>query len=292
MGLGNQRKFRRQHSAYIPTCQLPKNLSVSSSQEQIPTFYVHGFRGGDYTTQQMVSSAQEFTQVPVFLRATVDWSSKIHYSGYWSTARFPIVQLVFKDRWIPSMIIERWFNQILNDLYQRYHFKYYNAIGHSLGAVALVSFLINTYNKPLPQIRRLALIAGPFDGVVAFGDLPNINPLSPQGRPAFMTPKYLWTYLNRIKFPKNAQILNVFGNINDSSNTDKYVSVSSARSIKYILKPQVQQFLEYNAVGTSGEHSQMHDDKNVLQVINNFIYVPNKGSLNNGTTSKLQSHFN
>lgn len=277
MGMWNQRKFRQQHSAYIPTCKLPTEISVNSSEDQIPTFYVHGFRGGDYTTHEMVTSAQKFTQSPVFLRATVDWSSKIHYSGYWSTSKFPIIQLVFKDRWIPSGTIERWFNQILNDLYQRYHFKTYNAVGHSLGAVALVSFLINTYNKPLPKINHLALVAGPFDGVVAFGDLPNINPLSPEGKPAFMTPKYFWTYINRIKFPANAEVLNIYGNVNDSSNTDKYVSVSSARSIKYILKPQVQRFVEYNAVGTSGEHSQLHDDKSVLQVINKFIYNDEEG---------------
>ncbi|MBA1434095.1 alpha/beta hydrolase [Lactobacillus bombi] len=270
-----QKKFRRQHSAYIPTSKLPAAVSVKSSKEQIPTFYVHGFRGGDYTTQKMVASAQNFTQSPAFLRATVDWSSKIHYSGYWTTSKFPIVQLVFKDRWIPSGTIERWFNQILSDLYQRYHFQTYNAVGHSLGAVALVSFLINTYNKPLPKVNRLALVAGPFDGIVAFGDLPNINPLSPEGKPAFMTPKYLWTYINRIKFPHQAKVLNIYGNINDSSNTDKYVSVSSARSIKYILKPQVQEFIEYNALGTSGEHSQLHDDKHVLQTINQFVYTNN-----------------
>ncbi|UQS84161.1 alpha/beta hydrolase [Bombilactobacillus thymidiniphilus] len=263
----------QQHTATIPICQLADEISVLDSTEQIPTFYVHGFRGGDHTTEKMVGSAQQFTDSPVFLRATVDWHGKIHYSGYWSTALHPIIQLVFKDRWIASNTIERWFNQILNDLNQRYHFQSYNAVGHSLGSVALISFLIHSYNRPLPQINRLALIAGPFNGVVFFGDLPNINPLSPKGRPAFMTPKYLWTYLNRFKFPKQAHVLNIFGNIEDSSNTDQYVSVSSARSIKYILQNQVQDFQEYNAIGFSGEHSQMHDDANVLRKLNNFIYA-------------------
>ncbi|UQS82210.1 alpha/beta hydrolase [Bombilactobacillus folatiphilus] len=259
-------------TATIPICKLDQTISVTSSQEQIPTFYIHGFRGGNYTTEKMVGSAQKVTGSPVFLRATVDWHSKINYSGYWSTARYPIVQLIFQDRWIPSALMERWFNQILNDLSQRYHFQNYNAIAHSLGAVAVISQLIHTYNQPLPQINRLALIAGPFDGLVAFGDLPNINPLDASGKPAFMTPKYLWMYLNRHKIPANALVLNIYGNINDHSNTDKYVSVSSARSIKYILQDQVREFQEYNALGNSGEHSKMHDDKHVLHKINTFIY--------------------
>lgn len=262
----------KHQTATIPICKLDERVSVDSSTEQIPTFYLHGFRGGNYTTEKMVGSAQKMTGSPVFLRATVDWQSKIHYSGYWSTAKYPIIQLIFKDRWIPSSTMERWFNQILSDLYQRYHFQQYNAIGHSLGSVALVSYLINTYNRPLPNINRLALIAGPFDGLVAFGDLPNINPLAVSGKPAFMTPKYLWMYLNRFKFPKTARVLNIYGNINDASNTDKYVSVSSARSIKYLLQNHVQEFQEYSALGVSGEHSQMHDDEDVLNKINNFIY--------------------
>ncbi|NVY96465.1 alpha/beta hydrolase [Lactobacillus sp. DCY120] len=270
------RAQRRQEQAQLPICQLDPALSVTNSSEQVPTFYVHGFRGGNYTTQKMVSSAQEMTQTPVFLRATVDWRSKIHYSGYWSTAKNPIIQLVFKDRWIPSSTIERWFNQILTDLNQRYHFQSYNAVGHSLGAKALVNFLIHNPGHTLPPINRLVLVAGPFDGLVFLGDLPNINPLAADGRPAFMTPNYMWTYLNRSRFPAHTKVLNIYGNVEDSSNTDKYVSVSSARSIKYILQAQVQEFREYNARGQSGEHSQLHDDVSILKMINQFIYDPEK----------------
>lgn len=266
-------------SAQIPICKVETIDSATSSTDQIPTFFVHGFRGGNYTTQEMVKSAQIVTHSPVFLRATVDWNSKIHYSGYWSTAKYPLVQLVFKDRWIPTNTIERWVNQIINDLSQRYHFQTYNAVGHSLGAVALVNFLINSCKRPLPPINRLVLIAGPFDGVVALGDLPNINPLAANGKPAFMTPRYLWTYLNRSKFPATAHVLNVYGNINDSSNTDKYVSVSSARSIKYILQTQVQEFSEYRATGSSGEHSKMHDDSQVLKQMNQFLFPQLAASL-------------
>lgn len=264
---------KKKHKAKIPIYKMPDELSVDSSKEQIPTFYVHGFRGGAHTTKDMVASAQKATQSPVFLRATVDWASKIHYSGYWSTAKSPIIQIVLKDRWIPTGQIETWFNLILTDLHQRYEFKSYNAVGHSLGSVAMVSYLIKNFNKPYqPDINHLSLVAGPFDGVVALGDMPNVNPLTPEGRPAFMTPKYIWMYLNRYKFPKNAQVLNVFGNIGDYSNTDQYVSVSSARSIKFILKPIVKVFMEYNAKGANGEHSMMHDNKKVLHIIDEFNY--------------------
>lgn len=66
--------------------------------EQIPIFYVHGFRGGDYTTNKMVEAACKAKNTDKFLKATIDPFGNFILEGTWTADKQPIVQLIFKDR--------------------------------------------------------------------------------------------------------------------------------------------------------------------------------------------------
>lgn len=243
--------------------------------KQIPTIYVHGFRGGDYTTNKMVLSAQQATDTHTYLKVLVDYRGNLTYEGSWSDDPNPLVQIVFKDKWMPTLQIVNWLDIVLPKLQAKYHFAEYNAVGHSLGATALVRVEMRNYhNDRFPKLNKLVLVAGPFDGVVAFGDWPNVNRLLPSGRPVLMNPHYLQLLLNRNRFPSNVSVLNIYGNIDDTSNTDKYISVISAKSIRYILAPIVKAFHEVEIHGKNAEHSKMHDADDVLSIINHFLFDP------------------
>ncbi|WP_225420462.1 alpha/beta hydrolase [Lapidilactobacillus bayanensis] len=244
-----------------------------TTTKQIPTLYVHGFRGGDYTTNKMVLSAQRVTATHTFLKVLVDWRGNLTYEGRWSNDPNPLVQVVFRDKWMPTRQIVNWLDIVLPELKEKYHFEEYNAVGHSIGATALVRVEMRNYDNAIfPRLNKLVLVAGPFDGVVAFGDWPNINRLLPSGRPVLMNPHYLQLLLNRDRFPSNVSVLNIYGNIDDDSNTDKYISVISAKSIRYILTPIVKAFHEIEIHGNDAEHSKMHDDDDVLNIINRFLF--------------------
>lgn len=115
-------------------------------------------------------------------------------------------------------------------------------------------------------------MAGPFDGVMFLGDIPNVNYLNRRGRPLLMNLSYLSMLLNRRKFPENISVLNVYGNVEDETNTDKFISVVSAKSIRYILAPIVRRFSEVEVRGAAAEHSEMHDNQLVIGIVNSFIY--------------------
>ncbi|WP_261806717.1 alpha/beta hydrolase [Lapidilactobacillus luobeiensis] len=241
--------------------------------DQIPTIYVHGFRGGDYTTNKMVLSAQNATRSDTFLKVIVNWRGELSYEGQWSTGPYPLIQIVFKDKWMPVLQIVNWLNIVLPQLKKDFGFTEYNAVGHSIGATALVRVEMRNYaNDAFPKLNKLVLVAGVFDGVVALGDWPNVNRLNHEGRPVIMNPHYLQLLLGRHRFPANVSVLNIYGNIGDASNTDKYISVISAKSIRYILAPIAKTFKEVEVLGKDAEHSKLHDDDKVLNLINRFLF--------------------
>ncbi|GKQ43268.1 alpha/beta hydrolase [Companilactobacillus sp. RD055328] len=258
---------KKNHLTSIP--QHEKHLSDA----QVPTLFVHGFRGGDYTTEKMVLASLAHTDANDFLKATIDGIGRITYEGTWTANKYPLVQIVFKEKWTGAHFMAYWIVKVLKDLSKNFEFEKYYAVGHSLGAVALVLAEINAHSKNyLPKIDKLVLVAGPFSGVIGLGDLPNVNRINSNGRPTFTSPTFIQLRLTKNRFPKNVDVINIFGNVNDFSNSDKYVSVTSARSISYILKDHVRSYEEVEIIGNNGEHSQMHDDTRILDAMVRFLF--------------------
>ncbi|MCH4009027.1 alpha/beta hydrolase [Companilactobacillus sp.] len=243
--------------------------------KQRPVLYVHGFRGGDYTTEEMVKSGLKYTGKKEFLKVLINWRGQITYEGKWTDDECPIIQVVFKNKLISENQIAHWLIHLLIQLRKEHKFNEYDAVGHSLGAVSLV--LVNLHEKRhqyMPKMNHLVTIAGPFNGVLGLNDLPNINRINPSGKPAFMSPTYFRIYLSRNNISPNLKVLNIYGNVEDHSNSDKYISVTSAKSIGYVLQPRVKEFYDMPVSGSKAEHSLMHDDSDILQKINLFIYAP------------------
>lgn len=243
-------------------------------KRQWPVFYVHGFRGGDYTTEKMIDSALKYNKKQEYLKAIINWRGKITYEGTWTEDKHPIIQVVFKNKWVGSNQISYWLSKLLFDLRSKHKFDTYDAVGHSLGAVALV--LVNLkekYHPYFPTMKRLVLIAGPFNGIIGLGDLPNVNRIRNDGRPAFMSPTYFRIFMGRNSISKNLRVLNIYGNVDDKSNSDKYISVTSVQSIEYILEPRVLEYIDYPVNGLKAEHSLLHDDSDILKKVNKFIYT-------------------
>lgn len=240
---------------------------------QIPTLYLHGFRGGDHTTNKLVLSAQKALNVDHFLKVFVDWRGRLTYEGSWPTERFPLLQIIFKDKWMATDQISAWLGQILPKLQHTFGFSHYNAVGHSIAATAIVqNAMAHSADHQFPQLNKLVMIAGPFNGVVALGDLPHTNPLDQHGRPRWVHPHYCALLKRRQQFPLGVSVLNVYGNTEDGRDTDHYITNNSSRSIGYILAPKVQHYQELQIKGKAGEHSQLHDDDQVLAQINHFLF--------------------
>lgn len=265
------RPFLRMHKKHISDHVTVEN--VPDDLEQVPLIYFHGFRGGAYTTRKMVRQALKDKKNDSFLQVTVDLRGNFKLRGTWTGDRHPVVQVVFRERFVGIYAIDYYLSFLLPFLAKRYHFKTYTAISHSLTCPCIIrTELKYARDKKFPHLDKCAFIAGPFDGVTYLGDIPNVNVLNEKGRPSMMNPHYLYLLMRKNRVNPNLSVLNIFGNVLDDTNTDKYISVVSARSIRYILAPKTHLYREIEIRGKeAAEHSNMHDDPFVINIINRFI---------------------
>ena len=262
------RIFLKMHKRHITD-----NVVIEESDlEQVPIIYFHGFRGGDYTTNVMVHQATKDKGNEKFLKVTVDLLGNFKLEGTWTGDKHPIVQVAFRQRIVGIYGIDYYLSFVLPFLAKRYNFKNYIAVAHSLACPCIIrTEMKHSSSKTFPHLTKCALIAGPFDGVTYLGDIPNVNVLNENGRPSMMNPHYLYLLFNRRKFNPNISVLNIYGNILDETNTDRFISVVSAKSIRYILAPGAHTFQEVEVRGDAAEHSVLHDNPFVINIINKFL---------------------
>lgn len=267
------RPFLRLHKKHIEdhaTIQAKKG-----NFQQIPIIYIHGFRGGDYTTRVMVGQALKDKHNPLYLKVTVDLLGNFKIEGTWTGDKQPLVQLVFRQRIVGIYGIDYYLDFVLPFLAKHYHFQTYTAVGHSLACPCIIrTEMKHSRQKKFPHLNKCALIAGPYDGVTYLGDIPNVNVLNEKGRPTMMNPHYLYLLLHRRRFNPQISVLNIYGNILNKTNTDRFISVVSAKSIRYILAPKAHFYQEIEVRGEKdAEHSWMHDNPFVINIIDKFIGI-------------------
>lgn len=243
-----------------------------ADQEQIPIIYIHGFRGGDYTTRVMVEEAGKSKGDPRFLKVEADLTGHIKLTGTYTGDSQPIIQLALKDRIAGYQAINYYLSFLLPFLSQKYGFTRYSAVAHSLGSPCVVATEMRyAKKKKFPHLVKCALIAGPFNGVMYLGDIPNLNHLTRSGRPSLMTPHYSYMLRHRGDFNPAIQVLNIYGNVLDTTNSDRFISVISAKSIRYVLAPHARFYQEVEVRGENAEHSQMHDEPFVINILDHFL---------------------
>lgn len=267
------RPFLRMHKKHIENRAVIEKKQING--EQTPIIYFHGFRGGDYTTRVMVDQALKDKQNSKYLKVTVDLLGNFKLEGTWTGDRQPIVQVAFRQRIIGIYGIDYYLSFTLPFLAKRYHFKTYTAVAHSLACPCVIrTEMKHAKQKSFPHLNKCAFIAGPFDGVTYLGDIPNVNVLTEKGRPTLMNPHYLYLLFRRQRFNSNISVLNIYGNVLDNTNTDRFISVVSAKSIRYILAPQAHFYQEVEIRGAKdAEHSWMHDNPFVIGIIDKFIGI-------------------
>lgn len=265
------RPLLRLHPQHVQdlTTQEPSKVR----HEQVPIIYFHGFRGGDYTTKIMVEQGLKDKGKNDFLKVTVDLWGNFRLEGTWTNDLHPMVQVVFRQRIVGIYTIDYYLSLLLPFLAKRYNFNRYTAVAHSLSCPCIIrSEIKHSRNKKFPHLDKCALVAGPFNGVTYLGDIPNVNRLNEKGRPNLMNAHYLYLLWHRKRFNPNISVLNIYGNILDQTNTDRFISVVSAKSIRYILAPIAHRYQEVEIRGEKyAEHSIMHDNPFVIDIINKFV---------------------
>ena len=216
---------------------------------QTATLYLHGYSGGAGSTNTLIRHAEQSGATKV-LTATVAKNGKVSWQGNARHVSKPIVQVIFQDNVNPDYAkLAGWLTTINRELYQRYGVRQVNFVAHSMGNMAVMFYATQNSDHPkLPKMRAYVAIAGHFDE------------------------NYATLARMRDRFPKNVKVLNIYGDVDDGSDSDGRVANNSSRSLQYLVEGRAASYQEKEFVGKKAQHSALHENPQVAKAVDNFIW--------------------
>ncbi|AMV60565.1 alpha/beta hydrolase [Pediococcus damnosus] len=252
------------------------------------TIFVHGFNGGVHSTRNMISSAQHAGLAKQVMTATITRYGRITISESKNMrVKNPIVQVLFENNRAPEFVQINWLHSLLILLKREFNVMEYNGVGHSLGSNDLVNeALMYGDDLRVPKLKKLVTIAGPFNGLQGFlGAQPVPKILKMDYRPVHQTKHFKRMLTYRDHFPKGVQLFNVVGKIEGHFDNDCFVSVNSARSVKYLLHGVLKNYRELLVTGEEGYHCSLNHNPLVFNSVNDFLWTEHPNLPNMQTRS-------
>lgn len=252
------------------------HAAPTADSKAVPTLFFHGFGGSYRAENHMAQAAVKAGAAKSIIRADVAANGHVTLIGQFkSDDRHPIVEVNYLNSRNGDYPTDaQWAKNVVVKLQQRYQIKRMNMVGHSMGNMAIVYYLLANANNPkLPRLEKQVDIAGHFNGILGMDDAPNRMKLKPDGQPTKMNANYRTLLgLRHLKTLKSLQVLNIYGDKNDGSHSDGRVSNASSKSLKYLLHGQVKSYQEKRIVGPAAQHSRLHQNKQVDRLLIHFLW--------------------
>ena len=110
-------------------------------------------------------------------------------------------------------------SNVVNDWYG-YH--QINVVSHSMGNLEFANYIRRYHaQKDFSGVEHWVSMAEHYDGIVGINDEPNKTEIDAKtGKPSQMEPEYRALLTLRNIFPRETNVLNIFGNLENGTNSD------------------------------------------------------------------------
>lgn len=254
------------------------NINKESQEIKInatPTLFLHGWGSSVNAEHQMTNAIVKNNLSNNITQAIVDKKGKVKLIGKINrNSKNPLIEVGFlNNRTSDYFKNGQWLKNVLIKLRNTYSIKKVNLVGHSMGNMAIMYYILaNPNQKNVPQINKIIDIAGHFNGIIGLNDQPHQHQLNDEGKPDHFNLEYRRLLPLRKTFPNNIKVLNIFGDKNNGTNSDGSVTNSSSQSLKYLVANRANSYHEKKIIGSQGQHSKLHESKQVDQILINFLW--------------------
>ncbi len=258
------------------TLQKPKPVA-----DNTPTIFVHGMPSSYHSEVKMVHTLIDagITTPDNVVLAAVSPQGKFTFNHQLPAhPHNPIIEVNLENSHErDDHVSAAWLKRVVVALQQQYHFKQFNFVGHSSGPLLILCYIMDNANNPhLPRVNRLVSLGGAFNGALGKRDQPNSIELSPDGLPVTRQVKEYRELLPlHDSFPHHIRVLNIFGDLQDGSNSDGRVENNSSRSMRYLVASRARSYQEVRIMGEHADHSGLHNNKKVDFYLIRFLYGEN-----------------
>ncbi|WP_226585331.1 alpha/beta fold hydrolase [Halobacillus litoralis] len=238
-----------------------------------PTLFIHGYKGGPRSFQTMIDRMQNLQWGRKHVTIYVSSTGLVSIQGDFTNASNPFIQVLFENNRASIQDQGHWLEKVMKRLQADYNIQQVNLVGHSMGGLASVHYLINEHDRSVPRVEKLAVIASPFKGIEKEGYFSsNYGEATKDLRPKSSALQQMAQ--NKEFFPDDIRVLAIAGVINgdadEKDHWDGLVHASSVQGLQEIVPfGQYREERLYNRLAT---HSGLHELKEVDFLLREFLW--------------------
>lgn len=250
---------------------------IQEGKSAIPTLFIHGYGGGNNSFGSMINRLEKdnFTKKELIL--TVNEQGEIKPQGSLTKQKDnPSIQVLFEENKSNEWNQAEWIKNCLQFIHDKYDVTEVNLVGHSMGGASSLRYLTTLGNDPsLPEINKFVAIAAPFNNFVELPSEESVDSVIANG-PSIQSERYADYASGMDQVTSDMHVLIIAGDVEDGSLSDGTVLVTDALSVVSLFKKQGNQVQEKIFYGKSAQHSQLHENEKVDQLVGDFLWSPVK----------------
>lgn len=239
--------------------------------EIIPTIFFHGYAGGRGSFSSMMTRIENNHDAHLGAVLKVDPQGNVYPESWGEFQGKDMVQVLFEDSKNNEWNQAQWVENVLTYLSNK-GIKEVNLVGHSMGGIDIVRFLL-TFPTPSLKINKIVTMGAPFNEFEVLNDGETMEQMLARG-PENESDRYSQLSPLMENFPKEIPWLNIAGlrEENNPNDGDGTVPLGSAEALT--AEATKNQLLYENQVFTGSEyyHSGLHEEQKVDEVVSDFLW--------------------
>lgn len=253
-------------------------LKAPRGADNVPTLFVHGMPSSYHSEVQMVDALVDagVTTPANVVIATVSPAGTVSFDhSLPKHPHNPIVEVNLENsQEKDDHVSATWLRNVVVALQTQYHFTRINFVGHSSGPILILYYIMDNANDPnLPRVTKVVSLGGAFNGAFNHRERPNTMQLNANGFPVtHQVKEYRELLPLHEHFPRHIRVLNIYGDLQDGSNSDGRVANDSSRSMRYLVAERARSYREIKVTGINADHSGLHNNSKVNFCLIRFLY--------------------
>lgn len=144
-------------------------------------------------------------------------------------------------------------------------------VGHSMGNMAITFYLVNNANdKKLPQLKKTGRHCRSLRRDSWLRPTGGLVYQPKDGEPNKMTDSFKELLKLRQVYPRQAAVLNLYGDIGNGS--DGRVANISSETLKYLVSGRAKSYQAHRFTGKQAQHSKLHSNAQVDRYLIDFLW--------------------